>query len=386
MRPSLRALSTLLLVVPGVEAAEAAVWPTRGFALSSPEAEGLDPLVLDALDQEFARGDHGFIDSMLVVRHGRLVYERSYRHDYAARFDAQRDGAPGIYNYYDPDWHPYYKGTELHTMQSVSKSVTSLLVGVATLRGEMPGIQTAALDLLKGFKGNGDPRQARLRLEHLLSMTAGIRWDEDSVAYTDPTNSCALMEASKDWVQFVLDQPIAVEPGQAFVYNSGATQLLSAMLKQATGRLADDYAREQLFAPLGIERFYWKRTPTGLPDTEGGLYLAPRDLAKLGLLMLADGVWDGRRILPAGWVRDSTTRRIGVSADAKTPYDYGYKWWLIPESAPRPRSIVALGYGGQRLIVVPSLDLLAVFTGWNVWERPSLSAHFALDRLLRAIR
>jgi CubicO group peptidase (beta-lactamase class C family) len=368
----------------GTAGAEPA-WPTRGWPLSSPEAEGLDAAALDALDAEFARGDHGFVDSMLVVRHGRLVYERGYRHDYAARFDPRRDGAPGVYNYYDPEWHPYHKGSELHTLQSVSKSVTSLLVGIAIGRGELPGVEAPLLDQLKAYKASGDPRQARMRIRHVLSMTTGIGWDEDSVPYTDPANSCARMEASRDWVQFVLDQPMAEEPGSRFVYNSGATQLLSAVLRQATGAPADDYAREQLFEPLGIARFHWKRTPTGLPDTEGGLYLAPRDLAKLGLLLLKDGVWEGRRLLPEGWVRDSTASSVGVEAAADKPYDYGFKWWLVPESTSWPRAIVALGYGGQRLIVVPSLDLVAVFTGWNVWERPALSAHLALARLRAAV-
>ncbi len=381
----MRLMAVLFLVGALQVEGEEPDWPTRGWPLSSPQAEGLDATALGALDAEFARGDHGFIDAMLVVRHGRLVYERTYRHDYAARFDPRRDGAPGVYNYYDPEWHPYYKSTELHTMQSVSKSVTSLLVGIAIGRGELSGVEAPALDYLKAFRHQGDPLQAQMRIRHLLSMTAGIEWDEDGVPYTDPANSCARMEGSQDWVQFVLEQPMAGEPGSRFVYNSGATQLLSAVLRQATGALADDYAREHLFGPLGVERLHWKRTPTGLPDTEGGLYLVPRDLAKLGLLLLRDGTWDGRRILPEGWVRDSTARSVTASSDPEGPYDYGFKWWLVPESPRRPRAILALGYGGQRLLVVPSLDLVAVFTGWNVWDKHALSAHFALDRLRAAV-
>lgn len=359
-----------------------ASWPPE----ASPESQGLDARPLEALHAEFARGDHGFVDSMLVMRHGRLVFERSYRHDYAARFDPRRDGPPGLYNYYDPHWHPFYEGSGLHTMQSVSKSVTSLLVGIAIGRGEISGVEAPLLRYLKGFRPNGDPRQAGLRLEHVLSMTTGIRWDEDTVSYTDPANSCANMEASSDWIQFVLDQPMAEEPGLSFKYNSGATQLLAGVLRQATGKQADEYAREQLFGPIGIERFEWKRA-NGTTDTEGGLYLTPRDLARLGVLMLQDGVWDGRRILPEGWVGASTTQRIRASDsdDPKQAYGYGYKWWLIPQTPSRPRAIVGLGYGGQRLIVVPEHDLVAVFTGWNIWERPALSAHFALDRLLLAV-
>jgi len=358
-------------------------WPPA----ASPESQGMDTAALEAFHAEFARGDHGFVDAMLVLRRGTLVFERSYRHDYAARFDPRRDGPPGLYNYFDARWHPYWEGSELHTMQSVSKSVTSLLVGIAIGRGEISGVAAPVLGYLKGFRPNGDPRQAGLRLEHVLSMTTGIRWDEDSVPYTDPANSCANMEASRDWVQFVLDQPMAEEPGRSFKYNSGATQLLAGVLRQATGRQADDYAREHLFGPIGIARFEWKRA-NGVTDTEGGLYLAPRDLARLGVLLLQDGVWEGRRVLPEGWVRESTIQRVRAndSDDPGQAYGYGYKWWLIPATPSRPRAVVALGYGGQRLIVVPERDLVAVFTGWNIWERPALSAQLALDRLLGAVR
>ena len=140
----------------------------------------------------------------------------------------------------------------------------------------------------------------------MLTMTAGIRWDETQAEYTDAENSCALMEGSKDWIRFVLDQPMAAEPGSTFVYSSGVTELLSEVLRKATGKHADVYAAEHLFGPLGISRFYWKKTPTGHPDTEGGLYLTPRDLAKIGYLYLKDGVWDGKRILPEGWATAST--------------------------------------------------------------------------------
>jgi CubicO group peptidase (beta-lactamase class C family) len=347
----------------------------------------MDARVLETLDAEFARGDHGFVDAMLVLRHGHAVFERAYRHDYAARFDPKRDGAPGLYNYYDPRWHPYWEGGELHTLQSVSKSVTSLLIGIAIGRGEIAGVEAPALRYLRAYRAKGDPRQAAMRLEHVLSMRAGIRWDEDSVPYTDPANSCANMEASSDWIQFVLDQPMAEQPGRSFRYNSGATQLLAGVLRQATGRQADDYARERLFAPLGITRFAWKRAH-GVTDTEGGLYLAPRDLARLGVLVLQDGVWEGRRIVPPGWIRESTMPRVRASdaQESERVYDYGYQWWLIPATAARPGAVAALGYGGQRLIVVPERGLVAVFTGWNIWERAPLSAHLVLERLLAAIR
>jgi CubicO group peptidase (beta-lactamase class C family) len=360
----------------------AAAFPTKGWPASTPAAEGLDAAVLDRLDAELASGKHGYVDGLLVIRNGSVVYEKSYRHDYAKLFETAPDRVPGPYNYYDPAWYPYEHGSNLHTMQSVSKSVTSALVGIAIRRGEISGVDAKALPYFSGYRVAPDPRRERMTLKDLLTMTAGIRWDETTIDYTDPANSCARMEASKDWVQFVLDQPMAAEPGSTFVYSSGVTELLAEVLRKATGKHADAYAAEHLFGPLGIERFYWKKTPSGHPDTEGGLYLTPRDLAKIGYLYLRNGVWDGRRILPEGWVRASTAAQVDSSSGvAQTRY--GYQWWVLSGKTP---AYAGIGYGGQLLVVVPQRDLIAVFTGWNIYDKPALTAQFARDRVLEAIR
>ena len=169
-----------------------------------------------------------------------------------------------------------------------------------------------------------------MTLEHVLTMTTGIKWDESTVTYTDPANSCANMEKSQDWIQFVLDQPMADAPGAKFVYNSGATELLSYLIKKGTGKQAHEYAAEHLFGPLGITDTYWKTTPTGLADTEGGLYLTARDLAKIGYLYLHDGVWDGRRLLPEGWVKASTSPKVDTRPGVERSRRYGYQWWVLP--------------------------------------------------------
>jgi CubicO group peptidase (beta-lactamase class C family) len=158
--------------------------------------------------------------------------------------------------------------------------------------------------------------------------------------------------------------------------------LLAEILFRATGLHADEYARRRLFEPIGIDRFYWKKTPTGIADTEGGLYLRARDLARLGYLYLNDGVWDGRRILPEGWVAATMEPAVEVPG---SPYAYGFQWWLLPHSGDR-LAYTGLGYGGQRLFIVPEQDLVAVFTGWNIYDRPQLDPAFALRRVLEALR
>jgi CubicO group peptidase (beta-lactamase class C family) len=360
-------------------------WPTKAWPESRPEAQGIDTAPLEALSAELKAGKHGYVDSMLVIRHGHVVFERSYPQDYEALFATAPDKHRDLYNYYDPEWHPFYRKTRLHTMQSVSKSVTSALLGIAMARGELGGVDTPVAPFFEGYRVHADdPRFAAMRLRDLLTMTSGIRWDEDTLPYTDPANNAAAMEASQDWVQYVLDQPMAEAPGKRFVYSSGVTELLAQVLKKATGLHADEYAEAHLFPPLGIWSFHWKRTPTGHPDTEGGLYLEPRDLAKLGLLYMNDGVWDGTRLLPVGWAASST--KAAVVADPKTGFEYGYQWWIIPTKRGGPPVFAARGYGGQWLLVVPSLDLMAVFTGWNIWDKPKLDLVYALDGVLRAVK
>lgn len=365
---------------------EAHPWPTKGWTMSTPDAEGFDAAALEALDKEFAAGAFGQVTGMLVTRHGKVVVDKTYAHDFDQLF-AGRDPVRGPYNYYDPDWHPYYQHGRLHTMQSVSKSITSTLVGIAIGRGEIPGVDVKLMPYFADFKtGDADPRRAEQTLSHVLTMTAGIKWDESTVAYTDPANSCAGMEKSDDWIQFVLDQPLADTPGTKFVYNSGATELLSYLLKKTTGKQADEYAAEHLFAPLGITDTYWKRTPTGLSDTEGGLYLTARDLAKIGYLYLNDGVWDGTRLLPAGWVAKATSPLVDTRPGAARSRKYGYQWWVLPHADGSSYAYAALGYGGQRLIVVPEQEIVAVFTGWNIYEHAELAPYDALDRLLKTVR
>ena len=355
-------------------------WPTAGWSKSTPAAQGLDEEKLSSLDKEFATGKHGYLDGMLVIRNGYIVYSKKYVQDYETPFKGTNT-APGQYNYYDPDWHPYYKGTELHSMQSISKSVTSAIVGIAIARGIIPDVNVKMSGYLVEFStSDSNLQRQNMTLEDVLTMRTGIKWDESTVSYTDPANSCAGMEQSRDWVQFVMNQPMAAEPGDVFVYNSGATMLLSHMIRKTTGLEVDEYGQKYLFEPLGIKEYYWKRTPRGLTDTEGGLYLKPEDLAKIGYLFLKDGIWEGRRILPEGWVKESVTPRVEL-ASSKTRY--GYKWWLLPYKEGK-YAITGLGYGGQRLIIIPDKELIAVFTGWNIYDTPSLNANYALNRLLKA--
>ena len=365
-------------------------WPTQQWATSSPVAEGFDPERLAGFDAEIAAGKYGFVDHMLVIRHGKIVYDRAYSHDYdkiygreaAARGPLNAHDPTGPYNYFNPWWHPFYQRGDLHSMQSVTKTVTSVVIGVATGRKEFPPLETPVLKFFDAATvKNLDDRKRKLTLRHLLTMTAGFDWNED-LPYADPNNTCVLMEASYDWVRFTIDRPMAHEPGTTFQYNSGATQLLSHIFKAATGTDIEEYAARHLFAPLGIQRYFWKRSPSGLVDTEGGLYLRSHDVAKVAYLFLKQGMWDGKPIVEADWVKASLAPSIAVGDGVK----YGFKWWLYPYGKEGKMAWGGSGLGGQRPIVIPEYDVVVVFTGWNLLPgRPSLSPRVAIDRIVAAI-
>jgi CubicO group peptidase (beta-lactamase class C family) len=189
------------------------------------------------------------------------------------------------------------------------------------------------------------------------------------------------MEASRDWVQYTMDQPMAADPGTKFVYNSGETELLAHIFKKVTGKNIDDYAAEKLFKPLNIH-YFWKHTPTGLPDTEGGLYLSAHDLAKIGQLYLKGGMWGSQEIISEGWIKDSTSAHIATGID---DYKYGYFWWLKPfGTAPEDVAWMARGFGGQQLIVVPEYDMVIVFTGWDILPTNEKRPQDRLERTLAA--
>ena len=359
------------LAISGIFAICAAV-----SAAALPVSLGVDTAPLAALDADITSSKFPLVDSLLVMRCGEVVFNRRYAHDYAAIYgkEAHTKGPlnarlSGRYNYFDPAWHPYYQGTDQHTMQSVSKTVTSALIGIAITRGEFKApLSTPVLHYFDEAKvKNVDARKRRMTLRDLLTMTSGFDWNED-LPYDDPNNPSDLMEAADDWVQFVIDRPMKDEPGKVFAYSSGATELLAHIFKQETGIDIEHYGRTHLFGPLGIRNYHWKRTPLGVVDTEGGLYLRAEDLAKIGQLYLNDGIWHGQRVLSSDWIKESLTPRI----DAGEGFQYGFQWWLLPHGTPPRLAWAARGMGGQRLLVFPEDHLIVVSTAWHILNESSI--------------
>jgi CubicO group peptidase (beta-lactamase class C family) len=369
------------------KAGPATSWPTQGWQKGTPAAVGLDEKILADLDADLAAGKEGLVDSFQVFRCGKEVFERKYSHDYSSIYgkEAKEKGPlnarlAGRYNYFDPSWHPYYQGTDLHTMQSVSKTVTSVIFGIAMTRGDFKaGVDTPVLNFFDVTKlKNVDDRKRRMTLKDVLTMTTGLDWTED-VPYDDPRSDSSLMEATDDWVQYVIDKPMAKEPGKVFNYSSGATELLAYIFQKETGQDIEAYGDKYLFAPLGI-RHHWKRTYLGVVDTEGGLYLNGGDLAKIGYLYLHDGIWSGKRLVSKDWVRQSVTPFIDTGWQG---LKYGFKWWLYPRKTDQ-FVWMGLGFGGQRLMVFPEEQMIATFTGWDILKEPIVDAELA-KRLIPAV-
>ncbi|MBO9599912.1 MAG: serine hydrolase [Cohnella sp.] len=243
---------------------------------------------------------------------------------------------------------------KLHKINSVTKSVVSLLIGIAIERGEIPGIRQPIADYFPEAR-NSD--KADVTIEHLLTMAPGWEWPEMG----DWGGRPFPMINSMNWVRFILNRPMIHEPGTRMYYDSGSSHLLSAILQQATGLKTSAYAEKHLFQPLGIDRYRWYEDSKGIVIGGFGLEVVGPDLAKIGLLALRNGQWNGKQLVPSAWIEATTDPR-------HHSYDhigsYASHWWVMTDERRNPihpRVFFAMGYGGQYIFVVPDLDLVVAF-------------------------
>lgn len=257
----------------------------------------------------------------------------------------------------------------LHDMRSVTKSVTALAYGIALGERRVP---PPGEPLLRQFPQYpelaADPGRARLTVEHALTMSLGLEWRED-IPYNSPANAEIAMEQAPDRYKFVLERPILDPPGTRWNYCGGATALLGGLIADGTGQSLAQFARAALFDPLGVDSFEWLTGSDGVPSAASGLRLAPRDLARIGELVLARGEWGGRQVVPADWIHTMLQPRLSTDwGDG-----YGYQWYLATLGGHRMPA--AMGNGGQRLTILPDLDLTVAITAGNYdspdqWQTP----------------
>ncbi|MEL7373679.1 MAG: serine hydrolase, partial [Pseudomonadota bacterium] len=321
-----------------------------GWRTASLEDQSIDP---DSIQEMLARidaGDYAGVSSVLLARDGALVLET-----YFGNWD--RD--------------------DLHSSRSASKAITSALVGIAIDQGFIASVDTPVLPYFPEYAGeieNWDSRKEDITLAHLLSMTSGVRGNEDAMYPTD------------DWIKFYLDQPLVADPGDTFSYATSGVVTLGNVITRASDLRVPAFTDRYLFEPMGITAYRWpitnSRGSQGLAMTGGGLNLRPRDMLKFGQLYLDGGVWRGERLISAEWVEASTQKHATSNLYGE---DFGYLWRMIDrEVNGKPvRSFEAWGNGGQFIMVFPAFDLVAVFTGENYGKLPEMERPFELiDRYI----
>ncbi|CAN5670009.1 hypothetical protein BH11PSE3_BH11PSE3_43830 [soil metagenome] len=317
-----------------------------GWTIASQADVGLDAAKLCELDAFIAQWPQANIHAVVVVRNGKLVMER-----YFAGEDERWGDSLGRVAY----------GPELkHDLRSISKSVTSLLIGIALGEGKFPALDSSVFDAFPEYADIKTPEKARITFRDLLTMSSGVAWNENA-PWDSPLNNEAGMIWAGDPFRYILSQPIAHPPGTVYAYSGGGTSLLGEALARSTGRPLRDYAREKLFLPINAPDFEWLDAGvSGKLGAFGSLRLRPRDAAKLGRLLLTDGQWNGRQVVPAGWAAESTKPRI----NGEGLYFYGYQWWLGRSfrNGEELKWTAGVGLGGQRLFVVPALDLVVMIT------------------------
>lgn len=299
--------------------------PRQSWREDTPESQGVRSDSLGRL-LEFVLSNELPLHNLLVIRHGTVVLDAAV--------------------------YPYEAGT-LHDVASVTKSVTALLIGIAIDKGAFRSVDERVISLLpQAAPTHPDSRLARVTVADLLTMRSGFACDAERGEHV-----LSAMRRSGDWAAYTLALPFAASPGERFAYCSSNSHLLSSVLSARTGASAREFARRHLFAPLDIHDFAWPADPQGRTHGWGDLQLHPRDLARLGLLYLNGGEWNGRRIVSADWLRRSTTPHVLIREGVA----YGYGWWL--NTTTHPYIVEAHGRGGQLLSVLPGHDAVVVVTG-----------------------
>ncbi|TFG29032.1 class C beta-lactamase-related serine hydrolase [Candidatus Thorarchaeota archaeon] len=301
-------------------------YPTDEWRSCTPEEQGMNSSLLGEM-VPYIEENEWAIDSIIIIRGGYIVFEEYLNPEYPM-------------NYY-------------RRLQSVTKSFTSALVGLAIKEGFLAGVEETIVDLFSDRTiSNYDERKNRMTVEHLLTMTSGIEWDEWSYPYTDVVNNnMAALSASNDGVDYFLNLPMVAEPGEVWNYNGGNAVVLGALIEKLSNMTLLDFAETYLFDPIGISGGGWEKMPCGYYEAGGALWLKPRDMARFGYLYLNGGMWNESEVIPLDWILNSTDYYT-ISPR------YGYMWWLETGMD----AYVASGLFGQKIMVCPEDDLVVTFT------------------------
>lgn len=330
-------------------------WETATAAGAGLDQDRLARLLEDLHDL----GDHR-VHSILVARHGKLVFEAYF------------PGEKFVLARYTGEWG--FDRDDTHSLASVTKSVTSTLVGIALDRGALTSIRETAFDFFPEHADlvEADPRRGAMTLEHLITMQVPLVWNDEAVPYSDASNDLVRMFTVEDPIGYALSKELYAAPGSLFDYCNASTNILGEVVHRATGVPLDVFSDSVLFAPLGITTGHWYRFSGDVVFASGDLELRPRDMLKIGQLFLDRGVWNGQRVVSESWVDQATARIVRPGAEHAWAAGYGYGWWhwdLVAGGRVWP-TYMASGWGGQWIVVVPAADLVFASTAGN-WEGPA---------------
>lgn len=304
-----------------------------GWEISTPENEGFDSgKIYGVYEKVFSEDIYPTIHSLLIVRNGKLVAE-AYCRD-----QKERD--------------------RFHNLQSATKSVTSILIGIAIDSGFISSVNIPIYDFIPEYFDN-DIRKREITLHHALTMQTGLDFDND-------VNTEELYNDAENSLEYVLSRNLIFLPGTDSHYNDGDPQLISGVIQKVTDMSEEEFAIENLFNPLGIDYYHWEKHRDNTTYGAFGLWLRPRDMAKIGKLMAQNGMWDGEQIISSEWIEESTKLHISWA-------HYGYYWYNIKQDT---GAIYAVGHGGQYIYIVPLENLVIVTTADPYSDMGALSSDF----------
>ena len=342
-----------------------------GLDVGTLDEANMDSALLGKAVDRIRAGDYGEIHSMLIFHDGKLVFEEY--------FPGRKYRFAGPYHL--GSWVNWDHDKE-HIVMSAGKSITSASIGIALEKGIIESVDQSIFDYLPNHQHLNTDGKDAITIEHLLTMTSGLAWDEWGHSYSSLENSLIrLIDVCDDQVACILEAPLVSEPGTDFVYSGGSMILLGEIIKNATGMDIEAFANENLFAPLEIDPIEWRRFDSGVVFASGEQYLTPREMVKFGVTFLDGGMWGGQQIVSEGWVEKSASpypgpdnswfnhflRPIPPGDDTWGRRGYSYTWWTheFSHKGQEIHAYWASGWGGQKIIVLPELNAVVVFTGGN---------------------
>jgi CubicO group peptidase (beta-lactamase class C family) len=336
-----------------------------GWKVGSSDEAGISSVTLSKMmDLINATSGHN-IHNILIFKDGELVLEEYFE---GYLYSGNPPGSNGDFIQYDRETD--------HFLASVSKTITSVLFGVAVKEGFIDNVNGKVIDIFPEYKDILTDAKAEITLKQLLTMSSGLAWDESSASYGDPANDVTALFDSDDPLAYVLSRPLLYSPGTQFLYNSGGTNVLGAVIQKYSGKSLLDFGNEYLFNPLNIKGGVWQRLSPDYYFASGGIFLRPRELAKIGYLFLNKGYWGENQIITSDWISESVQKHI-ITQGRTLPlsHGYGYQWWLVDFQAKGHtyNSFMAAGWGDQYLFIFPEEELMIVFNGGNYLSGGSIS-------------